>query len=181
MQIGVVGLGRMGGNIVRRLMKKQHRCVVFDQNAAAIAPLKNDGASAATNLENLARQLDRPRAVWVMLPAGDPTEQTVMALAGAMERDDIIIDGGNSYFKDDIRRAEALKTYGIRYVDVGTSGGVWGLERGYCLMIGGEEDIVKHLAPIFSVLAPGVNAAPRTPGREKLDGTAEYGWSLGRT
>src|SRR5258705_7879824 len=138
MQIGVVGLGRMGGNIARRLLKKGHRCVVFDQNAAAIAPLRSESASGAANLEDLVRQLDRPRAVWVMLPAGDPTEQTVMTLAAAMDRDDIIMDGGNTYFKDDIRRAEALKSRGIRYVDVGTSGGVWGLERGYCMMIGGD-------------------------------------------
>jgi len=176
MQIGVVGLGRMGGNIVRRLMKKQHRCVVFDQNAAAIAPLKNDGASAATNLENLVRQLDRPRAVWVMLPAGDPTEETVMALAGAMERDDIIIDGGNSYFKDDIRRAEALKTYGIRYVDVGTSGGVWGLERGYCMMIGGDNAAIDRLDPIFAALAPGMGNIAPTPGNEAHDSRAARGY-----
>ncbi len=176
MQIGVVGLGRMGGNIVRRLLKRQHHCVVFDQNPAAIAALKNEGALGATKLENLVLQLDPPRAVWVMLSAGDVTEQTVMALGGAMERDDIIIDGGNTYFKDDIKRAEALKARGIRYVDVGTSGGVWGLDRGYCMMIGGDKAAVDRLDPIFNALAPGTGNIPPTPGRDARDPRAARGY-----
>jgi 6-phosphogluconate dehydrogenase len=176
MQIGIVGLGRMGGNITRRLLKKGHRCVVFDRNIAATAALGGEGASAASNLADLVRQLDKPRAVWVMLPAGEVTDGTVSELAKAMEADDIIIDGGNSFYKDDIRRAEMLAARRIRYVDVGTSGGIWGLQEGYCMMIGGEKAAVEHLDPIFDALAPGKGDIPPTPGREGRDPRAERGY-----
>jgi 6-phosphogluconate dehydrogenase len=176
MQLGVVGLGRMGGSIARRLMRAGHRCVVFDQNAAAVASLAGDGAQGERSLKQLVDALEAPRAVWMMLPAGDVTERMVMQLAELMERDDIIIDGGNAFFKDDIRRAEALRRRGIRYVDAGTSGGVWGLERGYCLMIGGDNEVVEHLDPIFAALAPGPGDIPRTPGRAGRDRRAERGY-----
>jgi 6-phosphogluconate dehydrogenase len=176
MQLGMVGLGRMGGNIVRRLMRNGHSCVVFDQNPTAIESLAKEGASGGRDLEGLVAQLAKPRAVWVMLPAGEITERTVTRLGELLERGDIIIDGGNSFYKDDIRRAGALRAKGIHYVDCGTSGGVWGLDRGYCMMIGGEKEVVAHLDPIFAALAPGVGDIPRTPGREGRDPRVERGY-----
>jgi 6-phosphogluconate dehydrogenase len=165
MQIGIIGLGRMGGNIARRLMRAGHQPVVFDQQDAAVQKLAGDGATGAGDLAGLVSQLTAPRAVWVMLPAGEITEQTVMALSDLLAPGDMIIDGGNSFYQDDVRRAGVLKERGIHYVDVGTSGGVWGLERGYCLMIGGDPEIVQHLDPIFATLAPGQGDIPATPGR----------------
>ena len=176
MQLGMVGLGRMGGNIVRRLARGGHQCVVFDQNPAAIAALVNEGNSASVDLKSLVDQLGKPRAVWVMLPAGDITERTVARLGELLERGDIVIDGGNSFYKDDIRRAQALGQKGIHYVDCGTSGGVWGLERGYCMMIGGDKDVVDHLDPIFAALAPGPGAIPVTPGRQGRDPRVARGY-----
>ncbi len=176
MQIGVIGLGRMGGNISRRLMRAGHRCVVYDNNPKAGEALATDGATAAASLAELAAKLETPKAVWVMLPAGKITEDTVQALAGLLGRGDIVIDGGNSYFRDDIRRAATLREKGMRYLDVGTSGGVWGLERGYCMMIGGDRDAFEHLDPIFSTLAPGEGNIPKTPGRDGLDKRAEQGY-----
>jgi 6-phosphogluconate dehydrogenase len=176
MQIGIIGLGRMGGNITRRLMKAGHKCVVFDVSAKAREGLAKEGAVDSAALEDMVKKLDKPRALWVMLPAGKITEDTVKHLAGLLEADDIIIDGGNSFYKDDIRRAKELSAKRIRYVDCGTSGGVWGLERGYCMMIGGPKDAVDHLDPIFSALAPGLGNIPRTPDREKGDPRAEQGY-----
>ncbi len=176
MQLGMVGLGRMGGNIVRRLMRNGHSCVVFDQNPAAVESLAKEGASGGRDLAGLVAKLEKPRAVWVMLPAGEITEHTVTRLSEILERGDIIIDGGNSFYKDDIRRAKALRAKGIHYIDCGTSGGVWGLDRGYCMMIGGEKDVVQHLDPIFAALAPGVGDIPRTPGREGRDPRVERGY-----
>lgn len=176
MQLGMIGLGRMGGNMVRRLMKGGHTCIVYDRNEASVKELTGEGATDARSLDELARKLEKPRAAWVMVPAGVPTEQTVAELAGLMEPGDIVVDGGNSYYKDDVRHAEALKPKGIRYLDVGTSGGIWGLERGYCLMIGGDREAVQHLDPIFRTLAPGRGTIPRTPGRGSLPGTAEDGY-----
>ncbi|MBV8915059.1 MAG: NAD(P)-binding domain-containing protein, partial [Acetobacteraceae bacterium] len=169
MQLGIVGLGRMGGNISRRLMRAGHQTVVYDRNTAAIDALAKDGAAGAGGLTEMVKQLEKPRAVWVMLPAGAITEGTVNELAGLMERGDIIIDGGNSYYKDDIRRAKALREKGLIYLDVGTSGGVFGLDRGYCMMIGGEEGAVRHLDPIFATLAPGIGNIERTPHRDGRD------------
>ena len=176
MQLGMVGLGRMGANMVRRLMKDGHECVVFDLNPENVEQLEAEGAKGTTSLDDLVQKLSVPRAAWVMVPAGDPTEQTVMALAERFGKDDIIIDGGNSYFKDDLRRARRLAEKGIHYVDVGTSGGVWGAERGYCLMIGGENEAVERLGPVFKTLAPGAGEIERTPGRDKKRGTAEEGY-----
>jgi len=176
MQLGMVGLGRMGGNIVRRLARGGHQCVVFDQNPAAIAALVNEGNSASIDLKSLVDQLGKPRAVWVMLPAGDITERMVAQLGELLERGDIVIDGGNSFYKDDIRRAQALGQKGIHYVDCGTSGGVWGLERGYCMMIGGDKHVVDHLDPIFAALAPGPGAIPVTPGRQGRDPRVARGY-----
>ena len=176
MQLGMVGLGRMGGNIVRRLMRNGHSCVVFDQNPAAVESLAEEGASGGRDLAGLVAKLEKPRAVWVMLPAGEITEHTVTRLGELLERGDIIIDGGNSFYKDDIRRARTLRAKGIHYIDCGTSGGVWGLERGYCMMIGGDKDVVEHLDPIFAALAPGVGDIPRTPGREGRDPRVERGY-----
>jgi 6-phosphogluconate dehydrogenase len=176
MQLGMIGLGRMGANIVRRLMRDGHECVVFDRNPDSVKQLASEGATGATALEEFVGKLTKPRAAWVMVPAGDPTEQTVMSLAERMEAGDIIIDGGNSYYKDDVRRAKALQGKGIRYVDVGTSGGIWGLDRGYCMMIGGEAEVVQRLNPLFKTLAPGRGDIPRTPGHEKVGGTAEEGY-----
>lgn len=176
MQLGMIGLGRMGANMVRRLMRGGHQCVVFTRNSDNVRLLAGEGAIGATSLDDFVNKLSKPRVAWVMVPAGDPTEQTVLALAERMETGDILIDGGNSYYKDDVRRAKVLKGKGIHYVDVGTSGGVWGLERGYCLMIGGESDAVKHLTPVFKTLAPGPGGISRTPGRENTDCTAEYGY-----
>ena len=176
MQLGIIGLGRMGGNISRRLMRAGHTTVVYDRNTDAVGALAKDGASGVGGLAEMVKQLATPRAVWVMLPAGKITEDTVTELAGMMEKGDIIIDGGNSYYKDDIRRAATLRETGLIYVDVGTSGGVYGLERGYCMMIGGEKEAVSHLDPIFKALAPGIGEIERTPGREKLDPRAEHGY-----
>lgn len=176
MQLGVVGLGRMGANIVRRLMRGGHQCVVFTRDPVKVKQLADEGATGATSLEDFISKLSKPRAAWVMVPAGDPTEKTIKVLAEHMETKDIIIDGGNSHYKDDIRRAKALTEKGIHYVDVGTSGGIWGLERGYCLMVGGETEIVKHVMPVFETLAPGRGSIPRTPGREKSESTAESGY-----
>jgi len=177
MEIGIVGLGRMGGNIARRLMRAGHRCIVFDVNPDQRADLAKSGATDAASLAALAEALtERPRAVWVMLPAGRITEDAIDSLSGLLGTGDILIDGGNSYYKDDIRRAKALAAKGIRYVDCGPSGGVWGLERGYCMMIGGATEAVDHLDPIFSALAPGFGEIPRTPGRSAKDGRAERGY-----
>ncbi len=177
MKIGVVGLGRMGGNITRRLMKAGHECVVFDANAAARKTLAEAGAIDVGSLAAMVKTLGAsPRAVWLMLPAGRITEETVTSLGGLLARDDILIDGGNSFYKDDIRRAKKLAETGVCYVDCGTSGGIWGAERGYCLMIGGQESVVAHLDPIFSALAPGPGAIARTPGRENHDPRAERGY-----
>ncbi len=177
MQIGIIGLGRMGGNISRRLMRAGHHCVVFDANAKATAALAADGATAAGSLAELVEKLaPSPRAVWVMLPAGRITEETVTALAGLLGRGDVVIDGGNSYFRDDIRRAAALAPKGIHYMDAGTSGGVWGLERGYCLMVGGAPEAFAAVEPIFAALAPGLGDVPRTPERKGEPTRAERGY-----
>ncbi len=175
MQIGMVGLGRMGANMARRLMRAGHECVVFDLSGDAVRQLESEGATGAASLDEFAERLTKPRAAWVMVPAGVPTDQTVTALAERLEAGDVVIDGGNSYFKDDLRRAEALAEKGIDYVDVGTSGGVWGLERGYCLMIGGPQQAVERLDPIFRTLSPGVGEIERTPGREAA-GPVEHGY-----
>ncbi len=176
MQLGMVGLGRMGANMVRRLMRGGHACVGYDLNPANVAALIHDGVQGAHTLDALVEALTVPRAVWVMVPAGEPTEDTVMALAERMDRGDIIIDGGNSYYKDDVRRAKVLADRGIHYADVGTSGGVWGLERGYCLMVGGAPEVFQRLEPLFQTLAPGLGTIPRTPGRGQRPGGAERGY-----
>src|ERR1700734_658335 len=177
MQLGMVGLGRMGANMTRRLMRGGHKLVVSDLSAEAVKKLAGEGAGGSSSLEDLVAKLTPPRAVWVMVPSGDPTEQTVQTLAQHMQAGDVIIDGGNSYFKDDVRRAGELKEKGIHYVDVGTSGGVWGIDRGYCMMIGGPKEAVERLDPIFKTLAPGKGDIPRTPGVEKrTDSTAENGY-----
>ena len=176
MQIGVIGLGRMGGNITRRLIQHGHEAVVYDHDPKAIADLKRDGASGADGLEKLVQQLRPPRAVWVMLPAGKITDDTIAQLGKLLSAGDIVLDGGNTFWRDDIRRAKMLKERNIHHVDVGTSGGVWGLERGYCMMIGGDKDIVDRLDPIFSALAPGLGDVPRTPKREGRDPRAERGY-----
>jgi 6-phosphogluconate dehydrogenase len=175
MQLGMIGLGRMGSNMVRRLLRAGHECVVYDLHAEAVAPLVGEGAVGAASLEDLAKQLDRPRALWLMLPAA-VVDRTLGALVPLLARDDVVIDGGNSYYHDDMRRAAELEPAGIHYLDVGTSGGVWGLERGYCQMIGGDEVAVRRLEPVFAALAPGIESAPRTPGRESTPGTAERGY-----
>jgi 6-phosphogluconate dehydrogenase len=176
MQIAMVGLGRMGANLVRRLMRAGHDCVVFDINPDAVKELQGEGATGASSLEDLVAKLAKPRAVWVMVPAGGITDKTVRDLAGHMEPDDVVIDGGNSYYRDDIARSAALSESGIHYIDVGTSGGVWGLERGYCLMIGGPDQIVDRLRPIFEAIAPGVDAEPRTLGRDGTPAPSEHGY-----
>jgi len=176
MQLGMVGLGRMGANMTRRLMRGSHQLVVSDLSADTVKQLVGEGAEGSSSLEDLIAKLTPPRAVWIMVPAGGPTEATVQKLAQYMQAGDAIIDGGNSYFKDDVRRANELRSKGIDYIDVGTSGGVWGLERGYCMMIGGPRESVQRLDPIFKALAPGKGDIPRTPGREKLGGTAEDGY-----
>ncbi len=176
MQLGMVGLGRMGANMVRRLMRGGHECLVFDLNPENVQRLAAEGATPAKSLKDLVSALSAPRAVWIMVPAGEATDKTVQALASLMEPGDTIIDGGNSYFKDDVRRSQELWPKQIHYVDVGTSGGIWGLERGYCMMIGGPEKQVKQLDPIFKTLAPGIGDIPRTPGRETMSGTAELGY-----
>ena len=175
MQLGMVGLGRMGANIVRRLMRAGHTCVVYDVNADAVKGLEGEGATGAESLEDFVAKLVAPKAVWVMVPAGYAGE-TVTKIAALMSPGDIIIDGGNSYYHDDIARSAKLKEQGIHFVDVGTSGGVFGLERGYCLMIGGETEVVDHLDPLFASIAPGLDAAPRTPGRSGRPSRAEQGY-----
>src|SRR6202162_1894774 len=175
MQLGMIGLGRMGANMVRRLIRKEHSCVVFDRSPQAVASLVKDHAIGADSLIEFVKKLEKPRAVWLMVPAA-VVDQTISDLLPHLEAGDILIDGGNSYYVDDIQRAKNLAPKQIHYVDVGTSGGVWGLERGYCMMIGGEKDVVQHLDPIFSALAPGIGDISRTPGREKIDGTAEQGY-----
>jgi 6-phosphogluconate dehydrogenase len=181
MQLGIIGLGRMGGNIARRLMHDQHTVVVYDRSAEAVSALHGEGAVAADDLKAVVQQLTAPRAVWIMLPAGAPTEETLQALAALLESGDTIIDGGNSFYKDGIRRSAVLKERGIHFIDVGTSGGVWGLERGYCMMIGGDAETVQRLDPIFASLAPGRGTAERTVGREEWqaehhDDRAERGY-----
>ncbi len=175
MQLGMVGLGRMGANMVRRLLKGGHECVVFDMSPAAVTELAKENAVGAASLVDLVKKLEKPRAVWLMVPAA-VVDKTIADVLPALEPDDILIDGGNSYYIDDIRRAKELAPRRIHYVDVGTSGGVWGLERGYCMMIGGEKSVVEHLDPIFAALAPGRGDIPPTPGREKIGGTAEQGY-----
>jgi 6-phosphogluconate dehydrogenase len=176
MQLGMIGLGRMGANIVRRLMRDGHDCVVYDISADAVKTLEAEGATGAADLDDFVAKLSKPRAAWVMLPAGEITEKTVDELAGRMESGDAIIDGGNSYYHDDIRRAAALAEKGIDYLDCGTSGGVFGLDRGFCLMIGGPDDAFARVEPVFATLAPGVEAAERTPGREGDPTAAEQGY-----
>src|SRR6201990_1260055 len=166
MQLGMIGLGRMGGNIVRRLMKRGHSAVVYDKDSKAVAALAAEGATGAATLEEFVSKLEKPRTAWVMLPAGKITEATVETLAKLMQADDVIIDGGNSFWQDDVRRGKALKERGLYYVDVGTSGGIWGIERGYCMMIGGDKKVVDRLDPIFAALAPGIGDIPRTEGRD---------------
>ena len=175
MQLGMIGLGRMGANLVRRLERAGHQCVVFDRNRPTVQQLEGEGAAGAASLEDLVAKLSAPRAVWVMVPAG-VTGQVVDELAGLLDPDDVVIDGGNSYYRDDVERAEALKARGLHYLDIGTSGGVYGLERGYCLMIGGEAEVVDRLDPLFRALAPGLEAAPRTPGREGEPRPEELGY-----
>ena len=176
MQIGMIGLGRMGGNMVRRLLRGGHECVVYDLNPSAVAELVAEGSSGSGTLDEFVARLRPPRTAWVMVPAGDPTEGMVKALGERMEKGDAIVDGGNTYYKDDVRRARTLSEKGIFYVDAGTSGGVWGLERGYCLMIGGETEAVQRLAPLWQTLAPGRGSIPPAPGREGKKSTAEDGW-----
>ena len=175
MQLGMIGLGRMGANMVRRLQKNGHQCVVYDRSAESVKQLAGEGTAGSVSLDDFVKKLQKPRAVWLMVPAG-VVDATLHELAGKLASSDIVIDGGNSYYIDDIRRAKELAAKGLHYVDVGTSGGVWGLERGYCQMIGGETDVVRHLDPIFKTLAPGRGNVDRTPGREKAGGTAEEGY-----
>ena len=176
MQIGIVGLGRMGANMARRLMRGKHDVAVFDLKRDSVTALEKEGAVGATDFADLAKKLAKPRAVWLMVPAGAPTEETIEHLRPFLESGDTIIDGGNSFYKDDVRRSTGLLKEGIHYLDAGTSGGVWGLERGYCLMIGGDEETVKRLEPIFETLAPGQGNIPSSPGREKFTSTAEKGF-----
>ncbi len=175
MQLGMIGLGRMGANLVRRLMLDGHECVAYDVNAAAVQTLEGEGATGANTLEDFVQKLSKPRAIWIMVPAG-VVEATLQQLVPLLDKGDIVIDGGNSYYHDDIRRAKDLATKGVHYVDIGTSGGVFGLERGFCLMIGGEDDVVAHLEPLLAAIAPGVDAAPRTPGRTGTPTSAEQGY-----
>ena len=176
MQLGMVGLGRMGANIVRRLMRDGHSCVGYDVSPDAVQALAADGAVGATSLSDFAAKLQAPRTVWVMVPAGEITDRTIAELAAVLEPGDAIIDGGNTHYHDDIRHASELRGKGIHHVDCGTSGGVWGLERGYCLMIGGEQDVVQRLSPLFASIAPGVDSAPRTPGRSGEPSASEQGY-----
>jgi 6-phosphogluconate dehydrogenase len=175
MKIGMIGLGRMGANMAQRLMRGGHQCVGYDRSEANVASLAGHGATGASSLEDLVAKLEAPRAVWIMVPAGGPTEETVVALGKLLAPGDTIIDGGNSFYKDDVRRSKSLEPSGIQYIDVGTSGGVWGLDRGYCLMMGGPKEAVARLDPIFKTLAPGIGNIPPTPGRSG-DGTAEQGY-----
>jgi 6-phosphogluconate dehydrogenase len=176
MRIGMVGLGKMGANMTRRLMRGGHEVVVTDLSADNVKKMAGEGSIASSSLDDFATQLGKPRVAWLMVPAGGPTEKTVQALAEKFQAGDILIDGGNSYFKDDVRRSQQLKEKGVHYVDVGTSGGVWGLERGYCMMIGGPKEAVLQLDPVFKTLAPGRGDISRTPGREKMSGTSEDGY-----
>ena len=176
MQLGMVGLGRMGAGIVRRLMKDGHRCVGYDIHPDVVSGLESEGMTGSASLEEFAAKLEKPRAAWVMVPAGDITDKTIAALGEVLEPGDTIIDGGNTHYVEDIRHANALREKGIHHVDVGTSGGVWGFERGFCLMIGGEKEVVDRLSPIFASVAPGLDAAPRTPGRSGDPGQAEHGY-----
>jgi 6-phosphogluconate dehydrogenase len=175
MQLGMVGLGRMGANMVRRLLKGGHRCVVFDMSPQAVSELVQEKAEGSASLQDLVTKIEKPRAIWLMVPAA-VVDRTISDLLPHLDAGDILIDGGNSYYVDDIRHAKDLSAKSIHYVDVGTSGGVWGLERGYCMMIGGEKEVVQHLDPIFATLAPGMGDVPRTPGRERNEGTAEQGY-----
>src|SRR5258708_27603751 len=175
MQLGMIGLARMGGNIVRRLMKHGHTTVVYDRDPKAVAALAADGSVGAEALEEFVGKLERPRTIWVMLPAGAITEATIDTLSGLLQADDVIIDGGNTFWQDDVRRGKALKARGIHYIDVGTSGGVWGIDRGYWMMIGGDKAVVDRLDPIFAALAPGSGDIPRTGGREQRDPRIEPG------
>src|SRR3954469_15556041 len=176
MQLGMIGLGRMGGNIVRRLMKHGHTAVAYDKDAKAVAAIAAEGAQGAGGLEEFVTKLSKPRVAWVMLPAGKITELTIGALSKLLERGDVIIDGGNTFWQDDVRRGKALKERGIHYVDVGTSGGVWGIDRGYCMMIGGDTAVMERLNPIFAALAPGIGDIPRTGGRQGRDPRVEQGY-----
>ena len=176
MQLGMVGLGRMGAGIVRRLMKDGHRCVGYDVFPDAVKAIEADGATGSTSLEDFVAKLEKPRSVWVMVPAGQITDRTIASLGEVLEPGDVVIDGGNTHYVDDIRHAAELREKGIHHVDCGTSGGVWGFERGFCLMIGGEDEVVQRLAPIFATIAPGVDAAPRTPGRTGQPSQAEHGY-----
>ncbi len=176
MQLGMIGLGRMGANIVRRLMRGGHECVVYNRTPEKVEQLQSEGAIGTTSLDDFVSKLTKPRAAWVMVPAGETTDKMVMDLSEKMEPGDTIIDGGNSYYKDDVRRAKILLEKGIHYIDCGTSGGVWGLDRGYCLMIGGPKESVEHLDPIFKTIAPGSGDIPQTPGREHVNSTAEGGY-----
>jgi len=176
MQIGIVGLGRMGANMARRLMRREHEVAVYDLKQESVAALAKEGAIGATDFADLAKKLAKPRAVWLMVPAGAPTEETIEHLRPFLESGDTIIDGGNSFYKDDVRRSDSLKRQGVHYLDAGTSGGVWGIERGYCLMIGGDEGAVRRLEPIFESLAPGQGDIPPSPGRGNIKGTAEKGF-----
>src|SRR5213595_1023572 len=175
MQLGMIGLGRMGANMVRRLQKNGHKCIVYDRSADSVKQLEGEGATGSASLDDFVKKLQKPRAVWLMVPAA-VVDSTLHDLVSKLEKDDVVIDGGNSYYIDDIRRAKELSAKGIHYVDVGTSGGVWGRERGYCMMIGGEAEVVKHLDPIFAALAPGRGNIPRTPGRKANSGTTEEGY-----
>jgi 6-phosphogluconate dehydrogenase len=175
MQLGMIGLGRMGANMVRRLLKNGQKCVVFDRSPKSVDDLVKEGAQGASSLADLVKKLERPRAIWLMVPAA-VVDQTIGELSPLLEKGDTIIDGGNSYYVDDIERAKGLSSLAIHYIDVGTSGGIWGLDRGYCMMIGGDTEIVQRLDPIFATLAPGPGEVPRTPGRDKLSGTAEQGY-----
>src|SRR5216683_2767253 len=177
MQIGVIGLGRMGANIVRRLQRGQHACVAYDADPSVAQRLAAEGLPATRSLSDFLKQLTAPRTVWVMVPAGAPTEDTISTLGELLQRDDVIIDGGNTFYQDDIRRVAALRPKGIHYLDVGTSGGIFGLERGFCLMIGGDRAVAQRLDPIFVTLAPGDDAVGRTPGRDGRDGRAERGYA----
>jgi 6-phosphogluconate dehydrogenase len=175
MELGMIGLGRMGSNMVQRLLRAGHQCVAYDVHPEAAQALVKDGAVGATSIEDFTKKLKTPRTIWLMVPAA-VVDETLKTLIPFLENDDVVIDGGNSYYHDDVRRAAELRPMGIHYVDAGTSGGVWGSERGYCLMIGGDDVVVKRIDPIFSALAPSIDSAPRTPGREKVGGTAEHGY-----
>ncbi len=176
MQLGMVGLGRMGANMVRRLMRGGHACLVFDLNAENVRNLESEGANGSSSLDDFAEKLEKPRVAWIMVPAGEPTDNAVAVLGERFVAGDIVIDGGNSHYKDDVRRSQALASKGIHYVDVGTSGGIWGVERGYCMMVGGPRTAVEHIEPLLKTLAPGRGEIPETPGREGKRGTAQEGY-----